>query len=321
MIGIAAGAWILLGRLSPVSGSDYLPPSLDRSAAIALTDSIRAYEAPGILPSCHTRIILSDSTGAAPVVVLLHGFTNCPKQFDRLASNFARARFNVVVPLLPRHGRADRMAPDLQQLRAEDLVQAGQVAIDIARGLGDPVIVVGLSSGAVLAAWLAQHRAEVDGAVLLAPSFAPHGVPAPAARRLTAAMLRLPNFFMWWDPRVRADLPGPKQCYPRFASHALGEVYRLGFTVLADADHTKPKARKVILVTTPLDMAVNNDLGFELVRRWRKRGADIEAFQFPPELGVQHDMIDPEQPYERTRVTYPVIERFVSVAAVLGAHR
>jgi carboxylesterase len=207
------------------------------------------------------------------------------------------------------------MTSDLRHLRAEDLERAGQAAIDIAHGLGGPITVVGLSSSAVLAGWLAQHRSDVDCAVLLAPAFAPTGVPAPAARRLTVVLLRLPNFFIWWDPRVRADLPGPRQCYPRFASHALAEVYRLGFTVLGDADRAKPKARKVILITTPLDTAVNNDLSSELVRRWRAHGANVETYQFAAELGIRHDMIDPEQPYERTGVTYPVIERLVVAAA------
>jgi hypothetical protein len=85
--------------------------------------------------------------------------------------------------------------------------------------------------------------------------------------------------------------------------------------VLGDASRAKPKARTMILVTTPLDTAVNNDLGLELVRRWRARGANVETYQFDAKLGVRHDMIDPEQPYERTGVTYPVIERLVTEAA------
>ena len=315
-LGLAAIGWILLGRLSPVGEQlgPVVPPS-NGAAAIALMDSIGTHEGRDINPACHSRIIVSDTTAGAPVVVLLHGFTNCPKQFDRLAANFARAGYNVVVPLIPRHGMADRMTSDMQRLRAEDLERAGQAAIDIAHGFGGPITVVGLSSSAVLAGWLAQHRSDVDCAVLLAPAFAPRGVPAPAARRLTVAMLCLPNFFIWWDRRLRADIPGPRQCYPRFASHAISEVYRLGFTLLGDASRAKPKARTMILVTTPFDEAVNNDLGLELVRRWRARGANVQTYQFDAKLGVRHDMIDPEQPYERTEVTYPVIERLVTEAA------
>jgi pimeloyl-ACP methyl ester carboxylesterase len=314
-VGVAAIAWLLLGRLSPVAEPDRPVAIYDRAAAIALVESIRTREGPEVNPDCHTRIIISDTPADRPVIVLLHGFTNCPKQFDRLAANFSKAGYNVVLPLLPRHGLADRMTTDLQRLRGEDLVRSGQTAIDVARGLGGPITVVGLSSSAVLAGWLAQHRSEVDCAVLLAPSFAPSGWPAPAARRLTVAMLGAPNFFIWWDRKVRENLPGPRQCYPRFASHALAEVYRLGFTVLHEAGRAAPKARKVILVTSELDTAVNNDLSMELVRLWRARGADVQTFQFAANLGVQHDMIDPEQPYQRTGVSYPIIEKLVTAAA------
>ena len=312
----AAAAWLLLGALPTVTASDPFHPAADRAAALALADSLRAREPSGTNSVCHTRILASpDTSGRAPVIVLLHGFTNCPRQFDGLARTFARRGWSVVVPLLPRHGMADRMTTELSRLNAEDLVTAGEEAVDIAHGLGRPVVVVGLSSSAVLAGWLAEHRDDVDGAVLIAPSLGPHGVPGPVARRMTGALLTLPNFYVWWDSKLQKDLPGPKQCYPRFASHAIAQVYRLGMTVMADAVHAKPKAKRIVLVTTENDEAVNNDLALELARRWRARGADVTTYQFPAALGVRHDMIDPEQPYARIGVSYPVIEKMVASAA------
>ena len=245
------------------------------------------------------------------VVVLLHGFTNCPKQFDLLAAHLARRGDRVLIPRLPRHGMADRMTTELGLLTAEELARAGNDAVDIAHGLGAHVTVVGLSSSAVLAAWLAQHRGDIDRAVLLAPAFAPHGVPTSVARRLTGGILRLPNFFAWWDPRSKTDLPGPRQSYPRFASRAVAEVYRLGFDVLDEATRGKPTA-KIVVVTSEADDVVNQAPVLELVRRWRARGVEVETFDFPESLRVHHDMIDPEQLYERVRVTYPVIEDLVS---------
>ncbi|MGE5179643.1 MAG: alpha/beta hydrolase [Bacteroidota bacterium] len=312
----AAAAWLLLGTLSAVRASDPFHPAIDRAAALALADSMRAAEARGTSSACHTRILVSpDTSGRAPVIVLLHGFTNCPKQFDGLARAFARRGWSVVVPLLPRHGMADRMTTELARLNGEELVTAGEEAVDIAHGLGRPVVVVGLSSSAVLAGWLAEHREDVDGAVLIAPALGPHGMPGPVARRMTGALLTLPNFYVWWDSKLQADLPGPQQCYPRFASHAIAQVYRLGMAVMADAIRAKPKAKRIVLVTTETDEAVNNDLALELARRWRARGADVTTYQFPAALGVRHDMIDPEQPYARTDISYPVIEKMVATAA------
>jgi alpha-beta hydrolase superfamily lysophospholipase len=307
---MAVAGWVLLGRVPPVVRPAPSPPAQSYADAMARFDSIQAKDGPEVNPECRPRLITA-GVRTAEVIVLLHGFTNCPKQFDQLAADFARLGHNVLIPRLPRHGMANRMTADLGLLTAEDMVQAGEDAIGVARGLGDHITVVGLSSSAVLAAWLALHRTDIDCAVLLAPSLAPPGIPAPAARRLTNAFRGLPNFFVWWDPKSRANLQGPRQSYPRFASHALTEVYRLGFDV--DDKAGAPKA-KIVLVTSAADEVVNNSLAVELVSRWSSRGTDVRIYEFPAALRVRHDMIDPEQPYQRIRITYPVIEDMVTTA-------
>lgn len=307
---IAVGAvwWTLLGRTDPVETPGPARPAATYAEALARIDSIRALEGPDVLPACRTRaLVVGDRT--ANVIVLFHGFTNCPKQFDSLATSLVRRGSNVVLPRVPRHGLGDRMTHELTRLTAEELTRSGMAAVDIARGLGARVTVAGLSSSAVLAAWLAQNRPDVDRVVLLAPSFAPRGMEAAVARRLTNAMRRAPNFFVWWDGKRKAEVPGPRQCYPRFASRALAEVYRLGFTVLDGADHAAPKTKHLAILTTASDEGVNNDIAGELARRWRARGARVQTYEFPESLDVRHDMIDPEQPYQRIHLSYPVIER------------
>ncbi|HKQ18435.1 MAG TPA: alpha/beta fold hydrolase [Candidatus Eisenbacteria bacterium] len=308
IVAVAAVWWTLLGRTDPMATPGPARPAATYAEALARIDSIRALEGRDILPACRTRaLVVGDRT--ANVIVLFHGFTNCPKQFDSLATILVRSGANVVLPRVPRHGLGDRMTPELTRLTAEELTRSGMAAVDIARGLGARVTVAGLSSSAVLAAWLAQNRADVDRAVLLAPSFAPRGMEAAVARRLTNAMRRAPNFFVWWDRKRKAQVPGPRQCYPRFASRALAEVYRLGFTVLDEADRAAPKAAQLAILTTASDEGVNNDLAQDLARRWRSRGAYVQTYEFPESLDVRHDMIDPEQPYQRIHLSYPVIER------------
>ena len=311
-VGVAAALvavlWTILGRIEPIATPGPPRPAATYAEALARIDSIRALEGPDVLPACRTRaLVVGDRT--ANVIVLFHGFTNCPKQFDSLATSMVRDGSNVVLPRVPRHGLGDRMTPELTRLTAEELTRSGMAAVDIARGLGTRVTVAGLSSSAVLAAWLAQNRPDVDRAVLLAPSFAPRGMEGAVARRLTNAMLRTPNFFVWWDRKRKADVAGPRQCYPRFASRALAEVYRLGFTVLGEADRAGPRAKHLAIVTTASDEGVNNDIARELARRWRARGAHVQTYEFPESLDVRHDMIDPEQPYQRIHISYPVIER------------
>lgn len=308
---LATGLW-LCSRVPPVADPGPSRPAASYAEALARVDSIRAREGSDLNPACHTRV-LGSGAKSANVIVLLHGFTNCPKQFDSLAADFARQGYNVYLPRIPRHGAADRMSPELTHLTADELTRAGMDAVDIARGLGERITVMGLSSSAVLTAWLAQHRTDVDRAVLLAPSFAPHGMQTDVARWLTGILLRSPNFFVWWDGKTKADVPGPRQCYPRFASRALAQVYRLGFTVLDRAERARPLAPSVAILTTASDEGVNNDAAHELARRWRDRGADVETYEFPESLQVHHDMIDPEQPYQRIAVSYPRIESAAGV--------
>ncbi|MGE5176007.1 MAG: alpha/beta hydrolase [Hyphomicrobiales bacterium] len=303
-------AWLVLGTLPGVPPGDPPRPARTYDEAIARVDSIRAREGAGFNPACRSRVL---ATGARTdrAVVLLHGFTNCPKQFERIADDLAAQGMNVYVPLLPRHGRADRMTDALSRLTAEELVRAGDDAVDVARGLGDRVTVVGLSSSGVLTAWLAEHRRDIDGAVMIAPALGPHGVAAPEARRMTGLLLRVPDFFVWWDRERKAASPGPEQCYPRFASRALAQIYRLGFAVTDRAARGDPPAARLALITSACDEGIDNRAAAELARRWRARGADVRAYQFPESLGVRHDMIDPEQPYQKVAVSYPVIEAMI----------
>lgn len=308
---LAAVLWAVLGRTDTVAEPGPARPAATYAEALARVDSIRALEGADLNPECRTRVLVVGAR-TANVVVLLHGFTNCPKQFDSLAANLVRRGYNVILPRVPRHGLGDRMTPELMRLTADELARSGMDAVDIARGLGERVTVAGLSSSAIVTGWLAQNRADVDRAVLIAPSFAPHGMKAGVARRLANAMRGAPNFFVWWDRKRKAQVPGPLQCYPRFASRALAEVYRLGFTLLDKADRAAPKAKHLIIVTTATDEGVNNDIARDLARRWRARGAAVRAYEFPESLDVRHDMIDPEQPYQRVLITYPVLEEFLA---------
>src|SRR5437660_4567140 len=164
---VFAIAWLTLGRTAPIRDPRHPRPEPGYDAAMARLDSTYARDGGDIRPECRTRLIPSGSR-TDRVIVLLHGFTNCPKQFERLGEALAGRGYNVLIPRLPWHGEGNLMTTDLSRLTAEELVAAGEDAVDIAHGLGRHVTVVGLSWSAVLAAWLAQHRTDVDCAVLLA---------------------------------------------------------------------------------------------------------------------------------------------------------
>jgi esterase/lipase len=90
------------------------------------------------------------------VIVFFHGYSSSPQQFRQLGERFYQLGYNVLVPLLPHHGMADRKLDNLSRLRAEELRDCADTSVDIAAGLGDKVFVGGLSAGGVIAGWIAQ---------------------------------------------------------------------------------------------------------------------------------------------------------------------
>ena len=82
----------------------------------------------------------------APIaVVLLHGLSNAPPQYDRLATQLAARGHAVLVPRLPYHGYRDRLTDALADLRAVDMEQTALEALTIAALCGERVVVLGVS--------------------------------------------------------------------------------------------------------------------------------------------------------------------------------
>ena len=245
-------------------------------------------------------IVLSHGHPTEHVFVLLHGLTNAPRQFRELGEKLFATGANVVIPRLAHHGLADRMTVAHAALTAQDLIRYAQYGVDLAQGLGENVTVVGLSISGISAAWLAQNRDDIDEVFLLAPLFGPAVVPDPLTPAFAAALTRLPNKMMWWDPRVRENLPGPPYNYPRFPTRALGEALRLGLQA-AQPDQTLHVNRLGVILTEN-DKAVNNARTRRLVEQWRAASPDTVFFiyEFPASENIPHDFIDPLQPHART---------------------
>ena len=278
--------------------------ALDSVAAFARADGAE------IAQDCRSTLY-EHGRKVAHVVLVFHGLTNCPAQFDSLARGAYERGANVFVPRLPRHGFADRMTDELGRSDAHELVAFTDRACDVANGLGDTVTVVGLSVGGTLAAWAAQERPDVDRAVLIAPMIGVAKAPGlwtPVIARMTAL---LPNLFVWWNPKERANLAGPKHVYPRFASRAVAATLMIGGETMQQARRRKPGAREVAFVTIEGDRAVDNAAAQALSELWEHEDVRIERCTFGKELGLNHDIVDPEQVGANPAVTYPVLERII----------
>lgn len=291
---VPAGSARLASHPRPAAGYD---EALQRVAAL------QAQEAQGYHPDCLTQL-LTHGHMAPRVIVLVHGYTSCPKQFVPLGRQFFDRGYNVLIARLPRAGRADRLTDDHGGLTSEELAAYADEVVDIAVGLGEHVTMAGLSGGGVTTAWAAQHRAELDQAVLIAPAFGYKQVPALLTVGVMNSALLLPNFFLWWDPE-RQEKSGPPHAYPRYSSRAVMNVLRLGLATRAHGARRPPAARSIVVVTNANDDKVDNAAALRMAQVWRAAGAsDVRHYEFPAELKLHHDLIDPNEPDARPEVVY-----------------
>ncbi len=298
--------------LSPRGLVSHPRPARTYEDALNRVVALQAEDDPRISPECRTTLY-THGRRVRQVIVMFHGLTNCPAQFDSLARlAFARGA-NVFVPRIPRHGFGDRMTDQLAHADAREWCAFTDSVIDAARGLGDTVTVVGLSVGGTLAAWAAQERPDVERVVLIAPMIGVAKAPGawtPVVARLTAL---LPNLFVWWDGKKKTEVAGPKHVYPRFASRAVAATLLVGGATMQSAQHEAPGAKRAALITVGGDQAVDNGAVAELGRLWEKSrpGTVTLRYEFPAERHLSHDVVDPEQAGGDPPFTYPVLERAI----------
>jgi len=288
----------------------HIAPAANYEAARTRAATLLAHPSAEVRPECRS-FILDHGQRTRDAYVLLHGLTNCPAQFRRLGEELYASGANVIVLRLPDHGFTNRMTNQAANLTAQGMLDVGNEAVDLARGYGERVIVIGLSINGVTAAWLAQQRADVDLAVVVSPFFAPNGLPDAAIPPLTNLLLRLPNAFIWWDAEKKQALPGSPYSYPRFATRSIGETMTLGLDVFRRAQAAPPLARHILLVTSPADTAISHQRVADLAALWKGRAT---ALSFPAEWKIPHDCIDPAQPGGNIALVYPQLRAWIDTA-------
>jgi alpha-beta hydrolase superfamily lysophospholipase len=232
------------------------------------------------------------------VIILIHGFTNCPEQFAELGRQHFEAGNNVLIPRMPYHGLTDRLTDALVNLTAEELAVFGDRVINIAQGLGKKTTVMGISGSGTLVAWLAQNRADIDYAFAIAPLFGLAFVPSTLTKLFERVALHLPNSFIWWDPRTKADNPfSIYYAYPRYPLRALVQFLRLAMITRAQAEKSPPIAGHLTMIINDAEPAVSNAEILRILRLWRKHGSvNINEVHFEKEMNLPHDIITPGTP-------------------------
>ena len=283
-------------------------PASSYGEAIARVQRLQAADGAEVNPLCATRL-LTHGMKVDRSVVLFQGYTDCVAQWGDFAQLLYDEGYNVLVPRAPHHGLIDNDSDELGQLTAIELVRLADEATDVAHGLSDSVSVMGFSMGGVMAGALAQERADIDRAVVIAPGFVLGGIPPFAAGQVAKALLLAPNVMFC---RGTCGTPDPPYAFPRQSTRAIAAILQLGAVVRDEAQRRAPAAGSVVLVTNANDDDVDNGVAREVATAWQRHAPDrVATYEFPKALGLIHDVVDPIQAGSRTDVVYPVLLRLL----------
>ena len=296
---VLAGCALASPVLSPVLLSS--PPTFDE--AVAMVASRQAAD-DSVVVAGGRSVLLSHGARTARVFVLLHGFTDLPEQFAIVGQHLFASGDNVYIPRLPRHGERHSSMRSLGRISAEELARFGDSSVTIARGLGDSVIVVGLSAGGVVAASVAQSHADVRRAVLIAPAIAAGLISDDQERGLVILASKLPDI-----RRTSAPMDTARSDYVQgITTRGLAQVLRLGQLVReASADH-EPGVKDMYLLLNEADHTVSEPAALDVAQQWLDHGAHVAVYRFPASVKLQHNVMEIDARGGNVGLVFPIVE-------------
>jgi carboxylesterase len=224
-------------------------PNYTATAAAMLREA-RTREAALTLrhPTCRAQFWLHPQP-TAKVCLFFHGFTAAPYQFIPMGEALSREGYNVLVPLMPGHGRAGEWGPDRPPPLPTEIDTYRDFArqwLEYALALGEEVAVGGISGGGTVAAWLAlEYASQVDRALLFAPYL------SGSSKVVDLLVEHIDLYFAWQGDGDRESL-----AYPGFYMPALRTMLDLGGDVLQRA--RKPPVAPMFVISSESDRAVDN---------------------------------------------------------------
>ena len=308
-----ASAAIVIGVLAlvPLRNDDLqsAPPAAHSyDDALRLVSLQQAADDSVAVPEARS-ILLTHGSRVSRAAVLLHGLTNSPRQFRAFAERLYAEGYNVYVPRLPHHGERTGGVTNIERLTAEQLRDLGDVSVDVGKGLGDSLIVVGLSAGGTMAAWIAQQQ-DVARAVVIAPALELAAVPSVLSEPLMDLAVRVPDV-----TRREAAVPDERDREPGWTTRGIGQMLRLGAAVRDASREQRPDAHSVVFLLNASDRTVKARPVLELAARWAIRGTPVRVYEFPDSLRLAHDVIDPRERGADTAAVYPVLDALVNGSA------
>ncbi len=186
---------------------------------------------PDIIPGTEKRIIWEDPTQKSTTefsFVYLHGYSASRQEISPVPESIAKHfRGNLFLTRLTGHGRPAHAMSDIS---LDALLRDANEALTIGKRLGNKVVLMGNSTGATLATWLAlQDHPEIFSLILLSPNF--------ALKRKSARVLTWPGAKLWlrtlqgdtycFTPENAEQQKYWTTCYPSQALIPLQQLLRL----------------------------------------------------------------------------------------------
>jgi esterase/lipase len=302
LIAIAWGLPVILGITLPRTRGTFSFPTASYFAA-AERAAQRQSEDDSIAVAGAGSILMTHGAKTPRAYVLLHGFTDSPKQFEELGKRLFATGDNVYIPRLPHHSERAWGVRELGNVRVSELIAFGDSSVDIASGLGDSIVVVGLSAGGNVAASIAQNRPDVARAVIIAPAISAGRVSGSVARKLGWFASLFPDVVR----AAKRDTMRPDYVQG-ISTRGLGQVLQLGAHVRSSAELFPAQTKQIAFLLNENDRTVSDDASIELARHWESGPSLVSVYQFPRELKLLHNTMESTDKGGNLEIVLPVVE-------------
>ncbi|MBW4692860.1 MAG: alpha/beta fold hydrolase [Lyngbya sp. HA4199-MV5] len=225
-----------------------MPNYSDLTQTIAAQAKAREDALPLRNESCRSKFLFH-SAPTKKVCLFFHGFTGYPDQFLPLGKALFQQGYNVLIPLLPGHGKAGKWTRDNPTPLPTDSKVYQDFAlqwIQQAQALGQQVVIGGLSGGGTLSAWVAlNHRPLIDRALLFAPYLSGNSI-------TDKLFIKLSNSYYSWGGDADRAIG-----YTNFQVPALRLFLDMGAQLMKQARSTP--AAPMFIFSTEIDDSVDTN--------------------------------------------------------------
>ncbi|BAY11314.1 alpha/beta hydrolase [Calothrix sp. NIES-2098] len=251
--------------------------------------------------ACRSQFLVHPHT-TPKVFLFLHGFTAGPYQFVPIGKAFFNKGYNVLIPLQPGHGLAGdwkRQNPPPLPTDIQTYQEFVLKWLQIAKNLGQQVVIGGLSTGATLAAWLAlEHPQLIDRALLFAPYLGSHN---PIFDKLIKI---LPIYFEWFNKDASGNFG-----YKGFRIPALRIFLELGEKLLKQAQSSV--AAPILMVCSEGDRAVSLPKQQNFFHRVLQHQPQSWYYCFDDSLHIEHRMMTKMEDNDYEELVITIAQAFV----------